>query len=244
VRFYTLPPISVCWNFILVNANKPSFSYLKRWGKVKSIILDCGVEVFRDPSVKDYPKYHLNRLVSLYRKLTKYAEEVYAVAPDYPDDYHPKNLWVDGKTNIERTVESVAEAVDRFSEVNWLIPIQGHNEDPLSVAKCIEMYEDLGLTKRFNYFAVANLCVSKKVDTIVKTVNVARFYLPNKRLHAFGISLSAAKKLRNILFSFDSLAYTFPRERGLWSCKNREERERYFKQYVERLIEGDAVKCG
>jgi hypothetical protein len=238
MRFYTLPPSGVYWNYVFLNAKHPTpgISYLQRQGKVRSIILDCGVSIFKDPSVKDYPANHLDNLVDLYKKLTCHADEVYAVPPDYPDDFNPKSLWTD-KTNIERTVESVLTVVNKYPWVNWLIPLQGFNEQPESIKRCIDLYNDLGVTERFDYFAVANLCVSRRSKTIIDTVNTAKKLLPNKRLHAFGVSVTALKKLRDVLYSFDSMAYTFPRKRGLPSCRNLEEKRRYFYEYIQRLKE-------
>jgi hypothetical protein len=61
VRFFTLPPSGVYWPYVLINANRPErgLRYLRRWGRVEVVIVDSGVEIFRDPSVRDYPPDHL-----------------------------------------------------------------------------------------------------------------------------------------------------------------------------------------
>jgi len=239
MRFYTLPPKEIKWPYILINANNPNkgINYILAH-KPKSVIIDSGVEIFRNSHIKDYPPNHIYRLIYLFKLVRKYVNEVWVTVPDYPDDYHPKALWINGKDNIQRTVENVIKYVDEYPEVSWLIPIQGHNEDPLSVMKSISAYEELGILDRFEYFAIANLCVSKKLSTIVKTVNAVYLQIPNKKLHAFGISLSAVKRLRGKLFSFDSMAWTFPRKSGGHSCKNEEERKVYFYAYVSRINGG------
>ncbi len=237
MRFFTLPPSGVYWPYVLINANRPErgLRYLRRWGRVEAVIVDSGVEIFRDPSVRDYPPSHLERVAALYRIASLYAREVWAVAPDYPDDYHPRSLWVGGKTNIERTVESVTAAVDSHPEVRWMIPVQGHYMDAESLGRCVELYAEVGILDRFGYFGVANLCTARSAGFVVRAVRYAASLLAGKRLHAFGIPLGAALRLEGVLHSFDSMAWTFPRERGRRSCGGARERERYFLEFVSRL---------
>jgi hypothetical protein len=237
MRFFTLPPIGVYWPYVLINANKPEkgLRYLKRWGRVEAVIVDSGVSIFRDPSVKDYPPSHLERIAALYRMASLWAGEVYAVAPDYPDDYHPRSLWVGGRTNIERTVDSVIAAVDEHPGIRWLIPLQGHYGDPWSVTRCADLYRETGIADRFDYFGVASLCTSRSVREVAYAVRVAASVLPGKRLHAFGITLKALNAVGSLLHSFDSLAYTFPRAPGAGTSRTEAERERLFLEFVSKL---------
>ena len=242
MRFYTLPPYSEPWPFIIFNANKPEngFRYLKRWVKrIQSVIIDSGIEIFRNPDIKDYPRRHTHRLVRLWKRaklLLPKSAEVFVTCPDYCDDYNPRQLWISQSiTNIERTVQSVCSCLDAYPEVQWLIPIQGHNEKPDSIFRSISLYHQLGITSSHDFFAIANLCTSKRINTIIATCRAARLLLPDKRLHAFGISLPAARKLKGILDSWDSLAYTFPRTPNNPSCKTAEQRKEYFKQFIQRI---------
>lgn len=116
-----------------------------------------------------------------------------------------------------------------------MIPIQGHNEDPESILRSIDLYEQAAILDKFDYFAIANLCVSKSSTTIVQTINLANLFLPLKKLHAFGISLRAVRKLKGKLYSWDSTAWTFPRQSGGWSAKNEREREEYFFAYLQSI---------
>jgi len=57
VRFYTLPPDGIQWNYLLVNSNNYKILFKLKW---RHAILDCGVERFlRNPNLKDYPKTFL-----------------------------------------------------------------------------------------------------------------------------------------------------------------------------------------
>jgi len=237
LRFYTLPPISESYPFIILNANRPEIGlrYL-RSHRPKSVIIDSGVEIFRDPSVREYPFYHLSGLARLYHSIKRLAKETWVTIPDYPDDYTPTALWISNEiTNIERTHENILEALSKHSDVNWLIPIQGHNEKPQSIIKAVKLLERDGILSTHDFYAVANLCTSKKPTTIESTLHLARWLLPRKRLHSFGISLTAALHLNGVIDSFDSMAWTFPRGRGRASCRNQQERVQYFHEYITKL---------
>ena len=238
-RFYTLPPVEIPYPFILINANRPNLYYVIRHRDfIVSVIIDSGVEIFRDPSVKDYPPNHFEKLVSLYRQVKNIVRdaEVYVTVPDYPDDYHPKSLWLNGKTNIERTLDNILYALNSYSEVNWLIPIQGHYRNPRSVVYALELYQkhDIPLDR---YIAVANLCVEERTRYVVETIKLAYSWLWNNgyyhtKIHVFGPDTRSIYHIKNIIHSFDSMAWTRPRDHGGWSAKNNSERIYMFLTYI------------
>jgi len=243
VRFYTLPPIP--YPYILFNANNPKISIpFKFKEKVESIILDSGIEIFRDSAVKDYPSNHIWKIVHLYNKLKRLfpRAEIWATIPDYCDDYHPQNLWLDKEhTNIERTVENIKKWTKKLDYVNWLIPIQGWNKQPKSIERSIALLEKYGITEEFDYFALGNLCVEPDVKIVFETARLARKLLPDKKLHIFGLKLRAVPLIQSYVDSFDNMVWTRPvnssvkKRFGSWSCKTAEERKAYFKAWLDRL---------
>ena len=175
-RFYTLPPVVIPYPYILINCNRsePGIQYIFRNMEfIESVIIDSGVEIFRDPSIKDYPHGHFDKLVNLYKRIKKLLSdrEVYVVIPDYPDDYNPKSLWVNGKDNVMRTLENIVYALTSYNDVNWLIPVQGHYRDPASVIKALELYVKYDVPID-NYIGIANLCVEERTRIIVKTIQL------------------------------------------------------------------------
>ena len=243
--FFTAPPIP--YPYILVNAHNPSagFHSLRISRKqVRMVILDSGIEIFRDPHVKDYPSNWPARLLKLYGKIKSIAPQaiIYAVAPDYCDDYHPGSLWLSPEqTNIERTVQNAIFYTEKFPHINWILSIQGWYQDPQSPLRCIKLYKEYGLLKDFEYFAIGNLCTELNSVLIKKTINNVAKQLPNKRIHIFGLKLRALPFVQAMIFSFDSFAWTKPvSKRKLqvnWSCKTSEERIRFFKAWLERVNE-------
>ena len=243
VRFYTLAPLP--HPYILLNANRPKIYIPKKYKeKVESIILDAGVEIFRDPKVKDYPKGHIEKLISLHEKLKKIftKAEIWVTVPDYPDDYHPRNLWVsEEKTNIERTLDNVLQCTSKYQEISWLIPIQGWNKTPESVRRSVKGLRNHGILKQYDYFGIANLCVENDLRIVYQTVKLVHKLLPEKKLHVFGLKLRGVPLVKDYIFSFDSMAWTRPLNKtlktkyGNFSWKTTEQAREYFKVWLERL---------
>ena len=254
--FFTLPPPEVPYPYVLVNANRPEpgLRYLARHrGVVEAVIIDSGVEMFRGCNRKEYPggpRGWMERLASLFRRVRALVPgvEIVATVPDYPDDYCHGALWVGGMTNVERTAANVGLAIALFPDIDWLVPVQGFNEEPRSIVRGLEAVERAGgleyaaslcrRTKLVPCLALANLCVSKSCRTIRETVRLARLWLgtryPSLRLHVFGPAASCVSKIRGMVHSWDSLAWTRPRDPHGSSARNSQERVFLFLTFLHR----------
>ena len=257
VIFYTLPPWRISYPYILVNNQHPEcgLRYLIRYNhrkEVKKIIIDSGIEIFRNPKVKDYPgggKAQITRQYMLYMKIKSLVPhaEVYAVIPDYCDDYHPCSLWLNDKiTNIERTTENIMYAVEKYMNVSWLIPIQGHNRNPKSVLRALNLLKEHGFDfEKYDYYGIANLCVERSSLIMKFTVQYAYTWFKENldhvpKIHVFGPKLPSLKLIKQYIYSFDSMAWTRPVEQGLhrkhpYSAKTEQQRELFFRKYLEVL---------
>lgn len=81
---------------------------------------------------------------------------------------------------------------------------------------------------------LGTVCKQSVRKVLFKTVNIVRNNFPGAHIHAFGLSIRHVGAMRHVLNSFDSTAWTFPRGRG-HSCKNKEERIKYFNNFLEVL---------
>lgn len=240
--FYTLPPNTIPYPYILINANNPAINYvITNHRYIDSIIIDSGVEIFRDKNVKDYPPNHFERLVKLYKRVKQYVSDakIYVTVPDYPDDYHPRALWLSNdKTNIERTLDNILIALNNYPEVNWLIPVQGHYRKPSSVVYALELYQkhDIPLD---DYIAVANLCVEERTKIIVETIMFVNSWLfsngyYNTRIHVFGPDVRSINNIHKYIYSWDSMAWTRPRTPNGYSPKTMQERIYLFLTWIHK----------
>jgi len=219
VRFYAYePPIPYPFHFTNVMRYKYFFRVEFKHG-----LLDCGVGVFRRG--RDYPPGFLKRYEFIARQLGEiFGDRLWIVIPDYCDDYmHVPN-------NVEKTLRNI-EYFSRIDGVEWLPVIQSRYLDVESFRKSCEALKPY----RFEKLAIGAVCKTNNVEYIRKCCSIARRYFPNAWLHAFGLTLRALPAVRDLIDSFDSSAYTFPRGSGYPSCKDREMRIKYFKEYLERV---------
>jgi len=251
VRLYTYPPHRVFWPYIIINGNKPKFHVIRKYrSKIKSVIIDSGVEMFRNPNIKEYPggpEKWVRHLIRLYIKVREYGvREAYIIIPDYPDDYvdswgREHNLWINGKTNVDRTIENIQYVVKHYGKYPWIVPIQGYYMCPSSIGETIERLWSLGILDEYNYVAIANLCTTRNIQITEKTVRTAHMKLRNHKIHVFGPSIIAVSRIYRYIHSFDSVAFSRPvgslRKRGYrWSCKNERERELYFRAWIDTVM--------
>jgi hypothetical protein len=201
---YTRPPYPWMWYPYLVLSvmDHTSQMYVNR--DVESVIIDAGVhKVFKELKLKEYPggyKSWIHRVAMLYYTVRSHVREVYAVIPDYPSDY-PENPIPD---NVERTIRNIEYALDNYSDVKWIVPIQGRPNSVSSVIATINRLRELGLLKS-DYVAVAPTCVAKSVKFLEKLAAAARLSLRDKRIHMFGVTMSAWRAIDKYVDSTDTV---------------------------------------
>jgi hypothetical protein len=228
IKFYTLPPKNIEWDYLLVNPKNYN-ELFKR--KFKHAILDSGVMIFhQNPNLKDYPKNFINFWKHEAKRLSKiFDNKLWITIPDYPDDYYPGQFG----DNVSKTIENIKEFI-KIDEVNWVPVIQGRYLNILSfIGSCERIKEIIGDYPRI---AIGTVCKTNRIKFIEYCCRIARGFFPKSHIHAFGLTLRALPKVKNYINSFDSLAYTFPRKKG-HSCKNKEEKIKYFHEYIKRIEE-------
>lgn len=226
-RFYTLP-VDVDYPYILVNI----FNYKKlKQFNFKHAILDSGVNrIFYKWRMREYPKHILKGIVYTAKQLSQiYDGRIWVTIPDYPDDYYPS--LIDG--NVEKTLRNIEEFIC-IDGVEWLPVIQSRNLDVLSFHEsCGKAREIL---KGYPRIAIGTVCKTRRLDFITYCCITARKYFPNSWIHAFGLTLNALPRVKDVIDSWDSLAWTYPRRSGEASCRNKRERIEYFNNYIKRIL--------
>ncbi len=227
MRFYTTPPNNVNYPFLLTNPKNRTI--LKK--EFSHSINDSGVLVFHNKDVKEYPEKFLSSWKQEAVDLTnKYGEKVWCVIPDYPDDINPGQFG----DNVKKTLGNIETFIIE-DKVNWVISLQARILNPFSFAESVQGVHDI--IGKYPRIAIGTVCKTNNINFIESSVKFARRHFSNSWIHAFGLTLKALPKVKNDLDSFDSTAWTFPRGRGRGSCKNQEERNQFFNDYLDRISE-------
>ena len=208
IKFYTVPQYGIRLPFLLVQINDESlFNVVLTTRKyVRDIIIDVGILLFQDKNVKDYPHgflYHVKKMMRLRNRFKSVGiKNIHIVIPDYPDHFHPKNLWISRRiTNIERTTYNIVKTIETFpDEKDWIIPIQTHFNKPHTVLRAIDLLEKWNILPHFDRYAVS-LSMRPTYDT--QLIKIASRHLSNKRIHAFGATLETIGKCWKLIDSFD-----------------------------------------
>jgi len=254
MRFYSLPPRAVEWPWLIVNPRTYKELYKR---KFRHALLDPGVELFKhNPKRTDYPKAFLESWCHKAKQLCEiFKDRLWVTCPDYPDDYNPGQFG----DNITKTLSNIDYCLQRWPQVNWLPVIQARYLDLLSFHEsCQRLHAMIG---NFPRVAIGTVCKTQKLSFIVDCVKAARQHFPESHIHAFGLTLTVLpcvsgtiqswdslactmggprtkwRRVRELLDSFDSLAYTFPRKPGLPSSPSTRFRIQYFHDYVSRITE-------
>jgi len=224
-RFYTLPDVD--YPFLLVNRKNYRVLFKR---KFTHAIIDSGVSDFHNKNVKDYPASFLRNWTWKARQLQEiWKDKIWFVIPDYPDDYNPGQFG----DNVSKTLRNIEYFISEAPDVNWLPVIQSRYLDKFSfLESCQKLRELVGNYPRV---AIGTVCKTKDLSFITYCCKAARTHFPNSWIHAFGLTLSALPKVADLIDSFDSMAWTFPRERGGHSCRNRKECLQYFYAYLEKV---------
>lgn len=119
-----------------------------------------------------------------------------------------------GKTILEHqhlTVQSYLELKNLAPEINWLPVLQGWElKDYLFH---MDLYQDYGVDlKSFNLVGIGSVCrrqATKDAEEIIKRVNYEGI-----RLHGFGFKILGLKNVSDVLYSSDSMAWSFDARRS------------------------------
>jgi hypothetical protein len=169
------------------------------------------------------------------KKLNKWKKingNSWKVVPDCPDLKNEFNIETN-VNNIEYSKELILELFDPGND-NHLPVIQALYHSPesaLDFAKWFKKeYPDYN-----NKFGLGTLCRSNNKQIVRLSCKYIRNVFPNAWLHGFGLRLHHIPDVANIINSYDSSAWTFPRGKGRGSAKNKKQRIQFFHEYLDSL---------
>jgi len=219
-------------------------STFKKVNKIKEknyryILIDLGVYTYLVKNREHkYPEELVKGLYDLSFKLT---EKEYVAVPDYPPINLEFNKHID-YDNIKLTIDNWIKFKNAKVE-NCIFTIQFDTLTDLGIVKDnIDLYPE----PPGKFLGLGGLCrlmgSKKEKNYVYEVLRYIRHEFPNHFIHVWGMSIWHLKSMRiNKINSFDNSKWTRPvnvkKLKANWGCKNKEERIRFFKAYLERIYE-------
>lgn len=221
-RFYTLPPLEIEYPYILANI-KDVKEIEKR--KPEHSIIDCGIYDLLKP-----PFRHSDERIALWKRMEAPG---WKVVPDCPSLQYEHGVDL-GYRNTDYSKELLKQLYDQ-NDLSHLPVIQfeiikGSNSYKQSIKRYIQWFKrKYGQPQNIG---VGSVCKAGSKEMVVWVMKHVREQFPKSWVHAFGLKLNHYHAVYRLIDSFDSMAWTFPRGRGRGSCKNKQERIKYFAEYM------------
>lgn len=219
-RFYTYPPVECEWPWILRNIKQKAIPNTHE-------IVDIGIYDLLNP-----PYRHSNDKLQKWAKL---ETKGWKVVPDCPDLKGEFGKPIDF-SNTDYSWELLTEYYNPSDE-SHLPVLQSEYQNIKSFKEYIKQFKDnYGVVDKV---AIGSICKADNHDIGVKMLKIVRREFPNTWIHAFGLRFQQFKRAYQLIDSFDSTSWTFPRVggQGKGSCKNKSERIEYFFDYIRRINE-------
>jgi len=217
-RFYTYPPTECKWQWILRNIKQKPIPCTHE-------IVDIGIYDLLKPPYQ-HSKEKLEKWKSLQTKGWK-------VVPDCPDLQGEFNQEINFD-NVEYSWELLTKLYNP-KDITHLPVVQSHYQQIKSFKDYIKRFkEKYGVVDKV---AIGSICKADDHDVGIKMLKIARREFPESWIHAFGLRFQQFKRAYDLIDSYDSTSWTFPRDSGRSSCRNKEERIEYFFDYVQRINE-------
>ena len=221
VRFYSYPPKGVTWPWILRTQKQKERPY-------KHEIIDAGFYDLLNPP----HQYSQKRLQAWQNLVTPGWKTV----PDCPDLQGEFKVAVDFDTQ-----EYSWDLLTRFydpEDRSHLPVIQGRYEDANSFLEYAKK-----LKKEYGeppQIAIGTLCKSNSIQIVEEGTKLIRKLFPFAFIHGFGLKMHHLARTWMYIDSYDSSAWTWPRNNGSGSGRRpqattKKEKIQYFTEYTKQI---------
>ena len=132
----------------------------------------------------------------------------YFATMDYPCE--PSVINKTGMSVQKHIILTVESNLDLMN-IDCVVPvIQGYNIDDYIF--CCDLMKDYGCEK--DYMAVGTLCKRTKAAEVVEILTAIKFEFPQSKLHAFGLKKNFIPKVKDLIYSSDSIAWFYFKRGG------------------------------
>lgn len=234
MRYYTNPPVEWPYLFVTFSYQYP-YKLLYKKPSFKHAMVDCGVEQFQNPEVKDYPKGFMKEFEIRAKYISNhFGDRTLFTIPDYCDDL---NLGQFGD-NVSKTIENIEKFIS-VDGVNWLVSIQGRYENLMSLYEGIQRTKEV-VGKDYPWIAIGTCCRTKKVWYIEAAARAVRKNFPNSWIHIFGLTLNALPRCVGVIDSFDTSVWDTRRK--MWASYSGDIKQQFL-EYVKKINDIVPLDC-
>jgi len=182
------------------------------------LLVDSGAQQFNTQFRTGYPYP-----TELYYNWASSIRADYVVSLDVPCDLVVPRGDMTVKEALELTLRNAVrmdETYQRLKERGWrrlptpLPTIQGHKRVGEFLSS-LESFKGAGLVERYDYFGIGSLCIERSPQFVYDVCRAVRRELGwKKRIHVFGPSVPAIKRIWGLVDSLDSALWAARQARG------------------------------
>jgi hypothetical protein len=113
------------------------------------------------------------------------------------------------RKTAELGVEVVAHA-ERLDVLDRIVPVLQGFDDPSQWLESLDLYKEHGVTpQRFRLWGLGSICMMRSVKTVERVLVAVRRALRDVKIHVFGISMNALRRVFPLINSYDTSAWVY-----------------------------------
>jgi hypothetical protein len=113
------------------------------------------------------------------------------------------------RKTVELGIEVVAHA-EKLGVLDRIVPVLQGFDDPSQWLESLDLYKEHGVTpQRFRLWGVGSICMMKSPRMVEKVLSAVRKALGNAKIHVFGISMNALRRVFALIDSYDTSAWVY-----------------------------------
>ncbi len=130
---------------------------------------------------------------------------------------------------IRKTVEYGVEVVslaEKLGVLGRVVPVLQGFDDPSQWLESLDLYKQHGITpQKFGLWGVGSICMMRSPKLVERVLSAVRKALGNAKIHVFGISLNALRRVYPLIDSYDTSAWVYWAKKDgavlVWSRRRR-----------------------
>jgi hypothetical protein len=130
---------------------------------------------------------------------------------------------------IRKTVEygvEVAALAEKLGVLEKIVPVLQGFDDPSQWLESLDLYKQHGVTpQRFKLWGVGSICMMRSPKLVERVLSAVRKALGDAKMHVFGISLNALRRVFPLIDSYDTSAWVYWAKKDgavlVWSRRRR-----------------------